>query len=96
MADDILDVLEVGLILHLRDRKIIEHESGERAVIEFMQEIRDSYGGQRCWIKRKYRKYPPRVVEQIKSEFNGRNGKELRAKYGMSNSVFYHHIKNSG
>jgi Mor family transcriptional regulator len=92
MADDILEIIEIGLAVRLVEMGV-ERDAAERAVGDFIEETRESYGGLRYMIKRGYKKYSPRVISRIKKEYTGRNEAQLRARYGMSRTAFYNHIR---
>ena len=88
MADDIVEIFEIGLILRMIEEGI-EEQKATGIVSGYFAEQRESYGGVRHMIKRGYHKYPPAVIRKVKAEFNGRNGEEIRRKYGLSRTHFY-------
>ena len=92
MADDILEIIELGLTLRLVE-KGIEQRRAERIVGDYIEELRESYGGARYSVKRGYRKYSPAMIVRIRSQYNGRNAEQLRARYGMSRSSFHRLIQ---
>ena len=92
MAEDILDVIEIGLTLKLRSIGI-EPDPAARLVTSFIEEVRESYGGSRYQIKRGYRRYSPEIIQRVKSEYTGRNEQQLRSQYGLSRSSFYRLIR---
>lgn len=92
MAEDILDIIEIGLTLRLREMGIAEDPAAD-LVTGFIDDIRDAYGGDRYQIKRGYRRYSPALVRKCKQEYTGRNESQLRARYGLSRSSFYRLIR---
>lgn len=93
MADDIVEIWEVGLILKFREAGDVTPDQAEALIVDHGEMFRESYGGVRHMIKRGYTRYPPKVIRKIKKEFNGRNGESLRRRYGMSRTHFYRTIK---
>ena len=92
MADDIIEVLEIGLSLHLVNSGMSKNEA-DNCLKCFFEKFRDSYGGASYFVKQGYRRYPPSLIRDIKSAYNGRNEKELCAAHGMSRTTFYRKIK---
>ncbi len=92
MSDDILEIIEVGLTLKLRETCLSDDDAAD-LVGEFIQDLRESYGGERYQIKRGYRSWSPRLVARIRNQFTGRNERELMARYRMPRSTFYRLIK---
>ena len=88
MADDIVEIFEIGLTLRMIEEGIDETKAAG-ITSSYFSEQRDAYGGVRHMIKRGYHKYPPAVIRKIKAEFNGRNGDQIRRRYGMSRTHFY-------
>jgi len=88
MADDIIEIFEIGLILRLVENGI-EEKKAESIVSGYFEEAREDYGGVRVMLKRGYQKFRPAVIKKIKNEFNGRNGAEIRRRYKMSRTHFY-------
>jgi len=92
MSEDFLEIIEIGLTLALVDMGV-EQDRAERKVGEFVEQLRESYGGERYFVKRGYTAYSPKLVKKIKKEFTGRNESSLRQRYHMSRSSFYRLIR---
>jgi len=92
--DDILDIIENGLILFLADRGAVSVDLGKELIPEFVDTIRQSYGGIPAMIKHGPRKCTERQVNIIRREFNGRNRRELQEKYGISRATLYRYLSN--
>lgn len=92
MAEDILEIIEIGLTLRLREMGIAADPAAD-LVTGFIADIRDAYGGERYQIKRGYRRYSPALIRRCKKEYTGRNETELRSRYGLSRSSFYRLIR---
>lgn len=92
MADDIIEIFEIGLTLRLVENGIDETKA-TGIVADYFEEARETYGGVRVMLKRGYQRYPPSVIRKIRNEFNGRNGDALRRRYGMSRTHFYRTIR---
>lgn len=95
-SDDILEILEVGITVQLIDRGGLEPDQAKTIVGDYFDGIRESYGGERYMLRRGFRKYSPAMKRRIAAEFNGRNAKQLIARYGISSSTFYAIVKKFG
>lgn len=93
MAEDILEVIEIGLTLRLIEKLGIEKADADLLVSEFIADTRENYGPGRYSIKRGYRRYSPTVVARVRAEYTGRNEDQLRARYGLSRSSFYRLVR---
>lgn len=91
-GDDILSVIETGIILKLIEEEVCGLERAAEVVGSYIDEARDSYGGVRYMFRRGYRRFSPKVVRTIRNEYNGRNMKKLCKKYGMSRTTFYSRV----
>jgi len=91
--DDILEIIETDLTLKFVELGFADPAEARAVVGDVIEDVRESYGGIRYMIKRGYRTFSPRSVENMKAEYNGRNAKVLMRKYGMSRSTFYRYIR---
>jgi hypothetical protein len=93
VSDDIVEIIEIGLILRLVENGGMEVEKATKLVGTYFEDFREGYGGVRHMVRRGYRRYPPALIRKIKRQYTGRNEKELRELYGMSRTTFYRQIK---
>lgn len=98
MAEDFLDVIEVGLTIKLIDSGACEPELAKRIVSEFIAESRDAYGGQPWMVKRGYRKFSPALLDEMRAKYQaGASISTLCDAYGMGRTTFYERVlKKSG
>lgn len=95
-GDDILEIVETGLTVELVDRGLIEPAECKLVISEYIEQIREAYGGERYMIRRGYRRYSPAMKRRIAGEFNGTNAPALIARYGVSTATFYRIVKQFG
>lgn len=93
MADDIIEIIEIGIILRLVEKTGMEKKTATKLVGDYFEEFREGYGGVRHMVRRGYRRFPPALIRKIKNQYTGRNEIELRRLYDMSRTSFYRHIK---
>ena len=98
MAEDILDVIEVGLTIKLIDSGKLDPETAKNLVTEFVAETRDAYGGAPWMVKRGYRKFSPAVIEEMRERHAaGEHIASLCDRFGMGRTTFYEKVlKKSG
>ena len=92
--EDILEILEVGLTVHLVDRGLLLPETAKAEIGGYFDRVRESYGGERYMLRRGFRKYSPAMKRRIAAEFDGRNAQKLIDRYGISSATFYRIVKN--
>ena len=87
MADsDLLETIENSLALFLVESGAVEKQrQATELSAEFIQGIRDSYGGDRYWLAASQ----SRRYKSIQRRFNGSNGAELMREFGISRATFY-------
>ena len=91
--EDILEIIEVGLTIELIDRGLLEPELAKQVIGGYIEQIRESYGGERYMLRRGYRQYSPAMKRRIASQFTGINASELIARYGISKATFYRIVR---
>ena len=93
MSDDIIEIIEIGLILRLVENGGLPRETANKIVMDYFEEFREGYGGVRHMVRRGYRRFSPALIRKIKKLYTGRNEAELRERFQMSRTTFYRHIK---
>lgn len=93
MSDDIIEIIEIGLTLRLVESGAVDREKVDKVMRAYFEEFREGYGGVRHMVRRGYRRFSPALIRKVKKLYTGRNEEELRARFGMSRTTFYRHIK---
>jgi len=83
---DLLEIIENSLALFLVESgAVVKRQLAGELSAEFIQNIRDSYGGDRYWLSASQ----SRRYKSIQRRFDGSNGAELMREFGISRATFY-------